>query len=356
MNDSKSNILLYDLLATGIVPESFIRLGINFLSTQKLAQYRLDDLQLRLERMSSFAEELRKQPIAIATDLANQQHYELPPQFFQNILGPQMKYSCCLWQTATDLVGAENDMLELTCERAEIVDGQKILDLGCGWGSFSLFAAKRFSSAKITAVSNSRLQGEFIKRRALALGLKNLKVITADINDYQTDECFDRVVSVEMFEHAKNYERLLANIASWLTYDGKLFVHIFAHTIHQYHFDSNDRGDWLTKYFFTGGTMPSDKLLFYFQKDMCIERHWCLNGRHYQKTAEAWLQNMQCNKNALMQVIADVYGEKQTKRWWIYWRLFFLACAQTFGFKSGKEWIVSHYLFNKRRMSPSLNG
>jgi cyclopropane-fatty-acyl-phospholipid synthase len=346
--DERSNLKLYDLLALGVIPESLIRWGIRGMLVQKLIELRLKNQQMHHERTMQFVANLKEMPIAIATDSANQQHYEVPVEFFQQILGPAMKYSCCFWSTGEDLATAESAMLTLTCERAEIQDGQRILDLGCGWGSFSLFAAQRYRDITITAVSNSRSQKKFIEQRAQLLGLNNLTVITADINDFQTDGRFDRVVSIEMFEHAKNYEKLLANIANWLVDDGKLFVHIFSHIRHQYHFDGSDAGDWLTKYFFTGGTMPSDKLLSYFQKDLFLAHHWQVNGKHYQKTAEAWLLNMLRNRKHLMKIIQNTYGAEQSKRWWIYWRLFFLACAEMFGFDSGNQWMVSHYLFEKR--------
>ncbi len=346
--DETSNLLLYDLLALGIVPESLIRWGIRRMLAHKLSELHLRDQQQLLERTMRFVADLKEMPIAIATDSANQQHYEVPAEFFQLILGPAMKYSCCLWTSAEDLGKAESAMLELTCKRAEIANGQRILELGCGWGSFSLFAAQRFSDVTITAVSNSRSQKRFIEQRAKSLGLNNVQVVTADINDFQTAERFDRVVSIEMFEHAKNYERLLANVADWLVEDGKLFVHIFSHIRYQYHFDSSDPGDWLSRYFFTGGTMPSDDLLLYFQKDLFVTQHWRVSGKHYQQTAEAWLRNMQLNRQRLIKIIGETYGAEQSKRWWIYWRLFFLACSELWGFDSGNQWIVSHYLFNKR--------
>ena len=308
--DAKSNLPPYDLLATGLVPEFLVRWVVRGMLTQKLAEHRCPEPELQRERTARFVEELKSQPIAIATDRANLQHYEVPAEFFQYILGAAMKYSCCLWSADSDLDRAEADMLELTCLRAEIEDGQRILDLGCGWGSFSLFVAAKYANVHITAVSNSQSQRAFIKERARALGLTNIEVITADINEFQIGKSFDRVVSIEMFEHAKNYERLLAKIASWLKEEGKLFVHIFSHIEHHYHFDSTDPGDWLTRYFFTGGTMPSDDLFLYFAKDMYITKHWRVNGQHYRNTAEAW--------------------------------------PELWGYQSGRQWIVSHYLFEKR--------
>jgi len=344
--DTSSNIFIYDLLATGMVPEFVVRAGIRNMLAQKLQEHRCDP-ELSAARRAAFIEELKQSPIAVATAAANQQHYEVPAEFFQFVLGPHLKYSSCLWLDGDDLGAAERRMLQLTCERAGIAEGQQILDLGCGWGSFSLYAAANYKNVQVTAVSNSHSQRAFIERQAAARGLNNLRVITADINDFQIDSKFDRVVSVEMFEHAKNYQALFAKVAGWLKDDGRLFVHIFSHIKYQYHFDNSDPNDWLTKYFFTGGTMPSDDLFLYFADHLHINQHWRVSGTHYQKTAEAWLQNMLKQEKPIRQIMAQTYGADQTQRWWVYWRLFFLACSELWGYKQGTEWIVSHYLFSK---------
>lgn len=350
--DKKSNIVLYDLLATGVVPEAVIRVGIKEMLRHKLRDFKTADPDLLRQRTRKFAEELKSYPIAIETDSANTQHYEVPPEFFELILGPHMKYSCCLYEHGDDLKSAEARMLELTCLRAELQDGQRILDLGCGWGSFTIYAATRFPKSKITAVSNSHSQREFIERRAELHKLTNIQVLTEDVNHLQLSAgSFDRVVSVEMFEHAKNYELLLENISTWLNDDGKLFVHIFSHIAHQYHFGKND-DDWLARYFFAGGTMPSHSLLFQFDKHMKVSQSWQMDGSHYQKTAEAWLEKMSSNRNKLMKIIASTYGVGQEKRWWVYWRLFFLACSELWGYAGGNEWIVSHYRFEKAGKRP----
>lgn len=345
--DKKSNMFLYDLLATGIVPQAFIRFGIREMLRQKLRQLDVDDSTVLRQRTRHFANELKTYPIAVETDSANTQHYEVPAEFFQFILGPNMKYSCCLFENGDDLEAAEERMLEVTCQRAKLHDGQRILDLGCGWGSFTIYSATKFPKSKITAVSNSHSQKQFIEQRAKQRNLTNIEVITADVNDLQfSADSFDRIVSVEMFEHAKNYQRLLENLSCWLSDDGKLFVHIFSHVSHQYHYGESD-DDWLARYFFTGGTMPSHLLLFDFDEHMKVRECWQVNGTHYHKTAEAWLDNMSSNRDRIMPVIAATYGAEQAKRWWMYWRLFFMACSELWGYAGGNEWIVSHYRFEK---------
>ena len=239
-------------------------------------------------------------------------------------------------------------MLELTCMRAGLRNGQQVLELGCGWGSLSLFMASRFPESTFTVVSNSGSQKEYIDQQALERGLSNLHVITADINQFHTALTFDRVVSVEMFEHMHNYELLLSKTSGFLKEDGKLFVHIFCHKNLAYKFDVVDETDWMSKYFFTGGIMPSDHLLLYFNSDVTIEKHWCLSGIHYSKTSEAWLKNMDAHKSRIMPLFEKTYGKENALKWWVYWRIFFMACAELWGYNGGEEWIVSHYLFKKK--------
>lgn len=344
---------IYKLLESGLVPDPVIRFGIRQMLSQKLRDHKKSSRNTESAALSIFAEELRSLPLAISPSKANEQHYEVPTEFYKLVLGPHLKYSCAYWSDKTNLLeSAEEVMLALTCERAELSNvPMSILELGCGWGSLSMWMAQRYPSATITAVSNSRTQKEYIDGQSAKRGLNNLQVITCDINDFSTNEKFDRIVSVEMFEHLKNYELLFERISKWLQDDGKLFVHIFSHRLYAYHYVNEDGNDWLTEHFFTGGTMPADSLFLYFQKHLSIEKHWRVNGMHYQKTCFAWLSNMDRNRKLIEPILANVYGATHMKRWWIYWRLFFMACEELFRFADGEEWMVSHYLFTNRTSS-----
>lgn len=346
---------IYDLIAAGLVPDYAIRFGIKGMLAQKLQELKPPSQEKAKENIQKFVSELKQCPIALHTDTANKQHYELPAEFFQTVLGHRLKYSSGYWNdvetntlSASELDRAEDAMLNLYLERGQIRDGQTILDLGCGWGSFSLFAAAKFSNSSFTAFSNSAVQREFIMKRANELGLENLTVVTGNVAEADPKEFhgkFDRIVTIEMFEHMKNYELLMRKVASWLKPDAKLFVHIFTHKDYAYHYENKDGNDWLTENFFTGGTMPSDDLLLHFQEDLKIENHWQVDGRHYRNTANAWLKKMDANQVTLEDLFKDTYGERNFRQWWNYWRLFFMACAELWGYKNGSEWIVSHYLF-----------
>jgi len=343
------------LLERDLLPDAVIRFGIRRLLAERLRDERRGDVEAQQASLMRLVERLRESPVAIATREANEQHYEVPTAFFEQVLGPHLKYSSCYYRAgATSLGEAEAAMLGLTCERARLRDGEDILELGCGWGSLTLWMAAHYPGARITAVSNSRTQKDFIDARAAERGLRNVEVITCDANvlDFPAGRRFDRVVSVEMFEHMRNYETLLRRIAGWMRPEATLFVHIFTHKELAYPFEvtgsGDGPGDWMSKYFFTGGIMPSDDLLLYFQSDLQVREHWHVPGRHYQQTAEAWLTNMDRARASILPLFESTYGGADARKWWVYWRVFFMSCAELWGYRGGEEWIVSHYLFQRR--------
>ncbi|WP_156410486.1 cyclopropane-fatty-acyl-phospholipid synthase family protein [Bosea sp. Root381] len=292
---------------------------------------------------AGFARDMAALPIAMHTDAANAQHYEVPAAFFDLVLGPRRKYSCCFYTDPGDsLATAENAALALTAEHADLDDGQDILELGCGWGSLSLWMAAQYPKSRIVSVSNSASQRAFIEEQAAREGLENLRVVTADMNDFATPEQFDRVVSVEMFEHMANWRALLARINGWLKHDGRLFIHVFAHTQGCYRFDAADPGDWIAQHFFTGGIMPSTDLARQFPDLFAVEAEWRWSGEHYLRTAEDWLTNFDRNLRAIDPILRQVYGE-DAPLWRRRWRLFFLATSGLFGHAGGGAWGVNHY-------------
>lgn len=342
-----------DLCERGLIPDAPTRWGMRQLMRRRLVDEAAHDGEVRSQRFNAFLAELRSSPIAIHTQDANAQHYEVPAEFFHLHLGPRLKYSCCFYPTGSEtLAEAEEHMLELYASRAGLRDGQRILDLGCGWGSLSLWLAQRYPNASIVGLSNSHGQREFIERRARERGLDNLRILTGNVVDFDfpsagVDAGFDRVMSIEMFEHMKNYGLLLAKIARWLKDDGKLFVHIFVHKLLAYHFEVQGQSDWMSRYFFTGGTMPSENLLLNFQDDLRIESQWWVDGRHYEKTSNHWLAGMDARRDEILRVFQPAYGD-QSAVWFQRWRMFYMAVAELFGYAQGNEWGVAHYRFAKR--------
>ncbi len=340
--------LLIKLAEKGLLPDSFIRFGIKRLCSERLAKASsFSDEDMEKEH-AAWIEVLKKSPIALVPEKANEQHYEVPPRLFELVLGNKLKYSSGFWpEGVSSLDQSESAMLDLTSERAGLIDGQDILELGCGWGSLTLYMAEHFPKSKITAVSNSNDQRQFIEEKCRQLKLVNVRVITADMNDFEAEGLFDRVVSIEMFEHMRNYEKLLGRVNAWLKKEGKLFVHIFSHQKVAYPFEDNDDADWMAREFFSGGQMPSHRLLMSFPGQMKIEKDWRVSGTHYEKTSLAWLQKMDKNKAEVLELFKKTYGENDAKSWLQRWRIFFMSCEVLFGFGHGTEWGVSHYLFEK---------
>ena len=332
----------------GYVPDAIVRKGIRRLLKQRLVEINAGDTEVSTNSKNLFIQAMKLSQIALSPEKANEQHYEVPAEFYEYVLGDHSKYSCCYWdETTNDLSQAEMKALQITCKHAELTDGQSILELGCGWGSLTLWIAQHYPLSKITAVSNSHSQKDFILKRAEKLGLVNIQVITCDMNDFSTTEKFDRVVSVEMFEHMRNWEQLYKQVSSWLKDDAKFFKHVFSHRQVPYSFEVKDSSDWMSEYFFTGGMMPSDDLPLYFQQHLNINKSWTWSGEHYEKTSNAWLERMDNNKQILMPVFRKSYGENDASVWWVRWRLFFMACAELFAYEDGQQWHVTHYLFNK---------
>jgi cyclopropane-fatty-acyl-phospholipid synthase len=343
-----------EAMERGLVPDPLTRMAIRRLCRGRLQEFIDGDARARTSRRAAFLESMRSGPIAPVPQKANEQHYELPPEFFTAVLGPRHKYSCCYWPNpACSLAQAEEAALDLTCQHAQLADGQDVLELGCGWGSLSLWMAECYPASRITAVSNSNSQRHFIESEAISRRLANLRVVTADMNDFAPSTAasevgrFDRVISVEMFEHMRNYDLLLDRIASWLRPEGNLFVHIFCHRELAYPFETTGQADWMGRHFFTGGIMPSTDLLGRFDRHLSIALQWAWNGVHYQRTAEAWLANLDARRDEVLQILESVYGSVLARRWFQRWRTFFLAVAELFGYDKGEEWHVAQYLMQR---------
>ena len=329
------------LAERGWIPDFLLRIAVKFIS------------KARIKKSSSFSEKLdvisslRDGPIAELTPFANKQHYEVPPAFFEKVLGSKLKYSCSLFSdNQKSLNDAETEMLKTYIERVNIRSKQEILDLGCGWGSFSLYAAQKFSNCNFTAVSNTDEQINFIKSKIQELGLTNLLALKQDINQLNLNKKFDRIVSIEMFEHMRNYKNLLQRLSNLMNDDGLLFVHIFCNRQSAYFYEIKNQWDWMTKYFFTGGIMPSKDIFEFFDEDLTVAESWEINGKHYSKTSKSWLKNIDKNSKIVNQILNQHYDEKNI--WFNRWRIFFLACEEFFKINDGKEWFVSHYLLEKK--------
>jgi cyclopropane-fatty-acyl-phospholipid synthase len=336
---------LIGLAERGWLPDVFLRWGCRHFGARRLAEMEAssDGAPERL------LERLREAPIAVDVGKANEQHYELPPAFFAAVLGARLKYSCAYWPPGVgDLDAAEEAMLDLTCRRAAVEDGMRILDLGCGWGSLTTWIAERYPRCTVQAVSNSRPQAAFIAERCRARGLANATTETADVNDFAPSGRFDRVLSVEMFEHVRNPGKLLGRVASWCEPDGRIFLHVFSHARYAYLFEAAGPGDWMARTFFTGGMMPSHDLYRHLQQDVILERDWRLDGTHYEKTSNAWLARLDARRDVVLDLFRSAYGAGDAARWLMRWRLFFMACAEVFGHRSGSEWGVTHLRFRPR--------
>jgi cyclopropane-fatty-acyl-phospholipid synthase len=341
--------LVDTLVEARILPDAVARAAIRRIVAGRLRDQRAGGLEAQSQRASALRQRMAAAPVAVAAAAANAQHYEVPAEFFALVLGPHMKYSSAWWPDGVaTLEAAEGAMLDLSMQRADLHDGQAVLDLGCGWGSFVLAAAARHRRSRFLAVSNSAPQRRHIEAQAAARGLSNVDVITTDVNSFTPDRRFDRIVSIEMLEHVRNHAAVFARLAEWLHPDGRFFAHVFAHRQFAYLYEDRGAGDWMARHFFTGGMMPSDDWFLHLQQDLIVERHWRLDGTHYQRTAEAWLGNLDRRRDAVERVLAASYGASMAPRLRARWRMFFMACAEMFGYGRGQEWLVSHYRFRRR--------
>ena len=348
---SHATRLAIDWTEQGYVPDSVIRAGIRRLLKHRLDEIEAGDVEAAAARVERFVADMDTAPVALVPQLANEQHYEVPAAFYALALGRHRKYSSCYWpEGVASLDDAEAAALDMTCERADLRDGMDVLELGCGWGSLTLWMAEHYPRSRITAVSNSHSQRAYIVGEAARRGLRNVRVLTEDMNRFATTETFDRIVSVEMFEHMRNWRLLFARVHDWLRPGGRFFMHVFVHRAVPYTFEARDESDWMSRLFFSGGMMPSDELALRFQDRLQLVRRWRWDGTHYEKTANAWLANVDARRADVLAVLAGSHGSEAANRWLQRWRIFFMACAELFGYQDGQEWWVSHYLFERPRV------
>ena len=344
---SQTTRLAIDWVEQGLVPDAVVRAGIRRLCEQRLREISAADCERTSEVTEAFVAAMDAAELAPVPHLANEQHYEVPAGFFARALGPHLKYSSAWWPAGTrTLADAEARGLAATCEHAGLANGQDVLELGCGWGSLTLWMAAQYRGSRITAVSNSASQRAWIESEARRRGLDNLRIITADMNVFEAPGRYDRIVSVEMFEHMRNWRRLFGRVHDWLKPGGRFFMHVFCHRSTPYPFVDDGPSDWMSRHFFSGGMMPSDELATRFQDHLRLLSRWRWDGTHYERTANAWLDNVDANRAAVLEVLRGTYGDAASQ-WLQRWRVFFMACAELFGYRNGQEWWVSHYLFER---------
>ncbi len=344
------NKFLTPIVENGYLPDSILRFGIRRLLKKRLEAIGKKKAVHGEDLVADFVDAMDASPVAALPEKANEQHYELPPEFFINSLGSHLKYSCGFWpDDSSSLDESELEALKITVERAGLEDGDAILELGCGWGSLSLYMAEALPESQITSVSNSSSQADYIRNQASIRSIKNLTVVTCDMNDFEPGQRFDRIVSVEMFEHMRNWRELFKRVSNWMKDDASFFMHIFVHTDSPYFYEDESEDDWMTRYFFSGGIMPCKSLPSMFDDHLSVEQSWVWNGGHYEKTSNAWLARMDSQKQVLYPYFESCYGPSAANKWWVRWRLFYMACAELFGYRSGDEWMVGHYRLTKKQ-------